>query len=68
MPRQSPSHTLDGNIAAQKARLEAKMAMLEPGPKMDALRKKIRELETVRYMNDWLSSPVQDDRSKAPPR
>ena len=55
---QSPSHTLDGNLAAQKAKLEAEMAKLEPGPKMDGLRKKIKELETVGYMNNWLSSPV----------
>ena len=58
MPRRrSAPHTLEENIAAEKAKLEAQIAKLQPGPQMDALRKKIRQLETVSQMSEWLSSP-----------
>ena len=55
--RRSAPHTLEENIAAEKAKLEAQVAKLKPGPQMDALRKKIRQLETASHMNEWLSSP-----------
>ena len=55
--RRSPAHTFEECIAAEKARLEAQVAKLKPGPQMDALRKKIRQLETASHMNEWLSSP-----------
>jgi hypothetical protein len=32
--------------AAEKAKLEAEAAKLDPGPEVDALRKKIRQLDT----------------------
>ena len=55
--RQSIPHTFEENIAAEKAKLEAQIAKLRPGPEMDALRKKIRQLDTASHMNEWLSSP-----------
>ena len=55
--RRSAPHTFEENIAAEKAKLEAQVAKLKPGPQMDALRKKIRQLETASHMNEWLSSP-----------
>ena len=55
--RRSVPHTFEENIAAEKARLEAQIAQLKPGPKMDAVRKKIRQLETASHMSEWLSSP-----------
>ena len=55
--RRSAPHTFEDNIAAEKAKLEAQVAELKPGPQMDALRKKIRQLETASHMNEWLSSP-----------
>ena len=55
--RRSAPHTFEENIAAEKAKLEAQLAELKPGPQMDALRKKIRQLETASHMNEWLSSP-----------
>lgn len=54
--RRSVSHTFDENLAAEKARVEAQMAGMKPGPEMDALRKKIRQLDTASHMNEWLSS------------
>jgi hypothetical protein len=45
-------HTFEENIAAEKA----KHAKLEPGPQMDGLLKKIRQLETASHMSEWLSS------------
>jgi cell division protein FtsB len=55
--RRSAPHTFEDKIAAEKAKLEAQVAKLKPGPQMDALRKKIRQLETASHMNEWLSSP-----------
>ena len=55
--RRSAPHTFEDNIAAEKAKLEAQLAELKPGPQMDALRKKIRQLETASHMSEWLSSP-----------
>ena len=55
--RRSAPHTFEENIAAEKAKLEAQIAKLKPGAQMDALRKKIRQLETASHMNEWLSSP-----------
>ena len=55
--RRSAPHTFEGNIAAEKAKLEARLTDLKPGPQMDALRKKIRQLETASHMKEWLSSP-----------
>jgi hypothetical protein len=55
--RRSVPHTFEENIATEKAKLEAQMAELKPGPEMDALRKKIRQLDTASHMSEWLSSP-----------
>jgi hypothetical protein len=55
--RRSAPHTFEDNIAAEKAKLEAQLAALKPGPQMDALRKKIRQLDTASHMSEWLSSP-----------
>jgi hypothetical protein len=55
--RRSVPHTFEENIATEKAKLEAQIAELKPGPEMDALRKKIRQLDTSSHMSEWLSSP-----------
>ena len=55
--RRSTPHTFEDRIAAEKAKLEAQAAKLKPGPQVDALREKIRQLETASHMNEWLSSP-----------
>ena len=52
--RRSTPHTFEENIAAEKAKLEAQVAKLEPGPQMDGLLKKIRQLETASHMSEWL--------------
>ena len=46
--RRSQPHTFEQNIAAEKAKLEAALAKLRPGPEMEAIRKKIRQLDTRR--------------------
>jgi hypothetical protein len=46
MRRRSISHTFEDQIAAEKARLEAQVADLPPGPKKDDLLRKIRQLES----------------------
>jgi hypothetical protein len=55
--RRSPPHTFLGNIAAEKAKLEAELANLKPGPQMDAIRKKLRQLDTAAHISGWLTSP-----------
>ena len=55
--RRFVSHAFAENIAAEKARLEAQVAGLNPGPEQDALLKKIRQLETASRVSEWLASP-----------
>jgi hypothetical protein len=55
--RRSVPHTFEENIAAEKAKLEAQVAKLKPGPQKDALLRKIRQLDTAAHMSEWLSSP-----------
>jgi len=55
--RQSIPHTFEENIAAEKAKLKAQLSRLKPGPEMDTLREKIRQLDTASLMAEWLSSP-----------
>lgn len=55
--RRSVPHTFEENIAAEKAKLEDQIAKLRPGPEKDALRRKIRQLDTAAHMSDWLKSP-----------
>jgi hypothetical protein len=50
--RRSVPHTFEGNIAAEKAKLEAQIAQLKPGPQMDAVWKKIGQLETASHMSE----------------
>ena len=49
--------TFEEKIAAEKAKCEAQLAKLKPGPQTEALRKKIRQLNTASHMSDWLRSP-----------
>jgi hypothetical protein len=55
--RRSVPHTFEENIAAEKARLEARIARLKPGPQRDGLLRKLGQLETASHINQWLSSP-----------
>jgi hypothetical protein len=55
--RRSVPHAFEENIAAEKAKLEAQVAKLKPGPQKDALLRKIRQLDTAAHMSEWLSSP-----------
>ncbi|MET3839368.1 hypothetical protein ABIE49_001446 [Bradyrhizobium sp. OAE829] len=55
--RRSVPHTFEDRIAAEKARLEAQVAKLKPGPQKEVLLRKIRHLETASHINEWLSSP-----------
>jgi hypothetical protein len=63
--RRTTPHPFDENIAAEKAKCEAQLANLRPGQEMDALRKKLRQLETASRMSEWLSSPELQPPSNA---
>jgi hypothetical protein len=53
----SKPHSLEAQIAAEKARCTEQLAAAPHGPERDALVKKIRQLDTASRMNDWLRSP-----------
>jgi hypothetical protein len=55
--RRSAPHTFEDRIAVEKAKLEAKVAKLKPGPQMDELLGKIGQLDTAAHISAWLSSP-----------
>jgi len=55
--RRSLPHTFEEKIAVEKAKLEAQIAQLKPGPQKDALLRKIRQLDTAAHISEWLSSP-----------
>jgi hypothetical protein len=58
MRRRRPvSRTFEEKIAAEKAKLEAQLIDLTPGPEMDALRRKRRQLDTAAHISVWLKSP-----------
>jgi hypothetical protein len=55
--RRSVPHAFEEILATEKAKLEAQVAKLKPGPQMDELLMKVRQLETALHINEWLSSP-----------
>jgi len=57
MQRRQSVSRFEKNIAAEKAKLEALVAELKPGPEREALLKKMSQLETALHVNEWLSSP-----------
>jgi hypothetical protein len=57
MRRRAVSHTFDENLAAEKARLEERLANAPHGPERNALLKKISQLDTASHLNEWLTSP-----------
>ena len=56
MKRQSKTHTFDERLNEAKARIEAELEPTEPGPQRDLLALKLRQIETAREIEDWLSS------------
>jgi len=58
MPRhRSKPHSFEDQLAAEKGRLTAQLALTPHGPARDALVEKIRQIETASRLNEWLSSP-----------
>lgn len=58
MPRRrSVAHTFEENLLIHRAKLEAQVAKLKPGPRREALLEKIRLLDVAVYMNDALRAP-----------
>ena len=55
MRRRSPPHTFDQRLNEQKARVEAELAITEPGPQRDLLELKVHQIETARKIKDRLS-------------
>jgi hypothetical protein len=57
----------DENIAAEKAKLEAQVAQLKPGPQRNGLLKKIRQLETASHINECSGAPATRTRLEVRP-
>jgi hypothetical protein len=55
--RRSAPRTLEDNLAAERAQLEAQVAVLPMCQEKAALLKKLRQIDTASHMNEWLSSP-----------
>ena len=56
MRRRAEPHTFDDRLSEEKARIEAELEATEPGPQRDLLELKLRQIETAREIEDWLSS------------
>ena len=56
--RRSIPHTFEERIAAAKAKWKAQIESLKPGPQMDALLEKGRQLDTAMSINQSVSSDV----------
>jgi hypothetical protein len=50
MRRRSEPHSFEENLKAEKARLEAAIKTLEPGPQRDLLERKLRPIETASHI------------------
>ena len=58
MPRfESKSPTLYERLADEKKRIEAVVALVEPGLMRTRLLQKLRQLDVAVHMDRWLSSP-----------
>ena len=56
MRRRSKPHTFDERLNAEKARIEATLQSIKPGPERDLLDHKLRQIETALHINGWLLS------------
>ena len=68
MRRRSKPHTFDERLNEEKARIEAELEPTEPGPQRNLLELKLRQIETAREIEDWLSStgPQRSSRRAEP--
>jgi hypothetical protein len=55
--RGKPSHTLDERIDQFCDRLREQQKQTASAAKKDQIRRKLHQLDTVRKINGWLSSP-----------
>lgn len=55
--RRSRPHSFEDQLAAEEAHLRAQLANAPRGIERDMLIKKIRQLEIVSHIDEWLSSP-----------
>jgi hypothetical protein len=51
MRRRSKPHTFDDRLNEEKARLEARLEAIEPGPQRELLELKVRQIENALHMD-----------------
>ncbi len=51
MRRRSRPHTFDNRLNEEKARLEARLEAIEPGPQRELLELKVRQIENALHMD-----------------
>jgi hypothetical protein len=55
--QQSTPHTFEDRLATERAKLEKQAVKLKPGAQLEAIRAKIRQLDTAADISEWLASP-----------
>jgi hypothetical protein len=66
MRRRFKPHTFDERLNEEKARIEARLEAIEPGPQRDLLELKVRQIETAFDMDRLLSSTGRPSRRAEP--
>jgi hypothetical protein len=66
MRRRSERHTFDERLNEEKARIEARLEAMEPGPQRELLELKVRQIETAVHIDGLLSSTGRPSRRTEP--
>jgi hypothetical protein len=66
MRRRSERHTFDERLKEEKARIEARLEAIEPGPQRDLLELKVRQIENALHIDGLLSSTGRQSRRTEP--
>jgi hypothetical protein len=56
MRHRSEPHSFEELLNAEKARIEAALESIRPGPERDLLDRNLRQIETALHIDGWLSS------------
>jgi hypothetical protein len=66
MRRRSKPHTFDERLNEEKARIEARLEAIEPGPQRELLELKVRQIENALHIDRLLSSTGPPSRRAEP--
>jgi hypothetical protein len=66
MRRRSKPHKFDERLNEEKARIEARLEAMEPGPQRELLELKVRQIKTALHIDGLLSSTGRPRRRTEP--